>query len=109
MLRVAFQVLAIVLFPLALAVIAAPGLAFAETLAAWVELVRPGREASIRVIIADNADCPALTADGQPLKMRVRAQPGQMFTEGGMGRTGRANCLTKTAGQSRTADWGATT
>jgi len=82
MLRMAFRVLAIGLFPLALAVIAVPGLAFAETLAAWVELVGPGRDASIRVIVSDDSDCPTLTADGQPLKMRVRAEPGQMFTEG---------------------------
>jgi hypothetical protein len=80
--RVALQVLVIGLFPFALSVIAAPGLAFAETLAAWVELVGPSREASIRVIVSDDADCPTLTADGQPLKMRVRAEPGQMFTEG---------------------------
>jgi hypothetical protein len=92
MLRVAFQVLAVVLFPFALTVIAAPGLAFAETLAAWVELVGPGREASIRVIVSDNADCRIF--NGWPSAVSVG---------------GRANCLTKTAGQSRTADWGATT
>ena len=71
MLRVAFRVLAVGLFPLALAVFAAPGVAFAETLAAWVELVGPSRDASIRVIVSDDSDCPTLTADGQPLKIRL--------------------------------------
>ena len=82
MLRVAFRVLAVGLFPLALTVTAAPRLVFAETLAAWVEVVGPSRDASIRVIVSADSDCPTLTADGQPLKMRVRAEPGQMFTEG---------------------------
>jgi len=47
-----------------------------------VEVVGPSRDASIRVIVSADSDCPTLTADGQPLKMRVRAEPGQMFTEG---------------------------
>ena len=42
MLRVAFQVLAVVLFPFALTVIAAPGLAFAETLAAANRALQTG-------------------------------------------------------------------
>jgi predicted phosphodiesterase len=54
----------------------------ADTPVAWVELVGPGRQASIRVLVDKDANCPTLTADGQPLTMRVRAEPGPLLHEG---------------------------
>lgn len=80
--RTPLVVLAIGLFIVALATIAVPRLAPAETLAAWVELIGPGRDASIRVIVSNDAGCPTLTADGEPLAMRVRAGPDPIFSEG---------------------------
>ena len=53
----------------------------AETLASWVELVGPGREASVRSIVSADANCPTLDADGQPLPMKVRAEPGPLFSD----------------------------
>jgi predicted phosphodiesterase len=57
------------------------GSAAAETHAAWVQLVGPGRDASIRVI-TDDARCPTLKADGADLPMQVRAAPGPLFRPG---------------------------
>jgi hypothetical protein len=54
----------------------------ADTPVAWVELVGPGRQASIRVLVDKDANCPTLTADGRPLTMRVRAEPGPLLHEG---------------------------
>jgi hypothetical protein len=59
-----------------------PAHGYAKTLAAWVQLVGPARQASIRVIIPGDASCPTLTADDEPLAMRVRAEPGPIFSEG---------------------------
>jgi Calcineurin-like phosphoesterase len=59
-----------------------PDHGYADTPAAWVELVGPGRQASIRVVVDKDADCPTLTADGQPLAMRLRAGPGPLLREG---------------------------
>src|SRR5215831_9485221 len=53
----------------------------AETLASWVELVGPGREASVRSIVSADANCPTLDADGQPLPMKVRAEPSPLFSD----------------------------
>jgi predicted phosphodiesterase len=58
-----------------------PNTAAAETLAAWVQLVGPGRDASIRVI-TDDTRCPTLNADGADLGMQVRATPGPIFKPG---------------------------
>jgi hypothetical protein len=58
-----------------------PGTAVAETHAAWVQLVGPGRDASIRVI-TDDTSCPALKADGVDLPMQVRAAPRPLFKPG---------------------------
>jgi len=69
------------LFALAFALITFPGSVAAATLAAWVELVGPGRDATIRVI-TDEASCPDLSADGGPLHMQVRADPGPLVTGG---------------------------
>src|SRR6516225_12396837 len=55
---------------LTLGVVMRPGTAVAETHAAWVQLVGPGRDASIRVI-TDDTSCPALEADGVDLPMHV--------------------------------------
>lgn len=55
--------------------------AAAETHAAWVQLVGPGRDASIRVI-TDEPQCPTLKADGADLPMRIRAAPGPLFKPG---------------------------
>ena len=57
------------LFPLALAftLVVFPGSVTGATLAAWVELVGPGRDATVRVITND-AGCPDLSADGAPLR-----------------------------------------
>jgi hypothetical protein len=75
-------VIAVGLFAATLAIVVAPGLAPAETLAAWVELIGPGRAASIRVIVSESTGCPILTADGERLEMQVRAEPGPIFSEG---------------------------
>jgi hypothetical protein len=48
----------------------------AKPLAAWVELVGPNREASIRAIISQELPCPALQSGNDLLQMRVRAEPG---------------------------------
>src|SRR5262245_45633026 len=77
-----FRTLAINLCALALTVLTASKFAHAGTEAAWVEFTGPGREASIRVIVSGDAGCPTLTADGEPLEMRVRAEPGPIFSEG---------------------------
>jgi predicted phosphodiesterase len=58
-----------------------PEASLAETHAAWVQLVGPGRDASIRVI-TDGAPCPTLKADGADLPMQVRAKPGPLFKPG---------------------------
>ena len=52
-------------FPLLAAALPVSG--YAKTLAAWVQLIGPGRQASIRVIVPGDASCPTLTADGEPL------------------------------------------
>jgi predicted phosphodiesterase len=54
----------------------------AAPLAAWVELIGPGSEASIRAVVPAEADCPAVIADGEPIPMRVRADPGPLFPPG---------------------------
>jgi predicted phosphodiesterase len=59
-----------------------PDHGYAKTPVAWVELVGPGRQASIRVVVDKDANCPTLTADGQPLAMQVRAEPGPLLREG---------------------------
>jgi hypothetical protein len=59
-----------------------PGDGYAKTPVAWVELVGPGGQASIRVIVDKDAGCPTLMADGEPLAMRVRAEPGPLLREG---------------------------
>jgi hypothetical protein len=66
---------------LILGLVMGPKTATAETLAAWVQLVGPGRDASIRVI-TDDARCPAFKADGVDLPMQVRAAPGPFFNRG---------------------------
>src|SRR5262245_56328519 len=76
--------LGIELLPVTLAIVVAPGVALAETLAAWVELIGPGRDASIRVIVSEGTGCPILTSDGEPLEMQVRAEPGPLFSEGNL-------------------------
>jgi len=53
----------------------------AEVLASWVELVGASREASVRSIVSADANCPTLDADGQPLPMKVRAEPGPLFSD----------------------------
>jgi hypothetical protein len=79
--RICLRSLAIVIAaPLFAAGLPADG--YAKTLAAWVQLVGPGRQASIRAIVSGGASCPTLTADGEPLAMRVRAEPGPIFSEG---------------------------
>jgi hypothetical protein len=55
--------------------------AAAGTLAAWVELVGPGRNANVRVI-TDEPHCPSLAADGADLPMQVRAAPGPFLKPG---------------------------
>jgi predicted phosphodiesterase len=62
----------LVLGAFALALVLGPKSAPAETLAAWVQLVGPARDASIRVI-TDDARCPTLKADGADFEMQVRA------------------------------------
>jgi predicted phosphodiesterase len=76
---VQFHALATGFVALALANIAGPRPVRAETRAAWVELIGPGRDASIRVIVSGDAGCPTLTADGEPLEMQIRAEPGPVF------------------------------
>ena len=66
---------------LTLGVVMQPGTAEAETHAAWVQLVGPGRDASIRVI-TDDTRCPTLKADGANLPMQVRAAPRPLFKPG---------------------------
>jgi hypothetical protein len=56
---------------LILGLVMGPKTATAETLAAWVQLVGPGPDASIRVI-TDDARCPALKADGVDLPIGAR-------------------------------------
>src|SRR6516225_6345725 len=73
-----FSLRATGLVTLALATIAAPRPALAQTYA-WVELIGPGRQASIRAIVSNGAGCPTLTVDGVPLRMQVRADPGSIF------------------------------
>jgi predicted phosphodiesterase len=55
---------------------------YAKASVAWVELVGPGRQASIRFVVSDDASCPILSADGELLATRVRAEPGPLFREG---------------------------
>jgi predicted phosphodiesterase len=73
-----FHLRATGLVTLALATIAAPRPALAET-HAWVELIGPGRHASIRAIVSNGAGCPTLTVNGVPLRMQIRADPGPIF------------------------------
>jgi calcineurin-like phosphoesterase family protein len=73
--------LSLLILALTLGPIMGPGTAAAETLAAWVQLIGPGRDASIRVI-TDGAPCPMLKADGADLPMQVRAKPGRLFKRG---------------------------
>jgi predicted phosphodiesterase len=63
---------------LALALAMQPTPAAAATLAAWVQLIGSGRDASIRVITSD-ARCPALKIDRGQLTMQVRAPPEPLF------------------------------
>jgi predicted phosphodiesterase len=58
-----------------------PNTAAAGTLAAWVQLVGPGRNANIRVI-TDDPHCPSLETDGADLPMQVRAAPGPFLKPG---------------------------
>jgi predicted phosphodiesterase len=58
-----------------------PNHAAAELPLAWVELVGPGRQASIRIVVSDHESCPTLMADGEPLAMRVRAEPGRFLRD----------------------------
>ncbi len=58
-----------------------PDYGHAGTPVAWVELVGPGRQASIRIVVSDRESCPTLVADGEPLAMRVRAEPGPLLRE----------------------------
>src|SRR5262249_11557306 len=67
-----FHRLSLVIAALILGLVIGPKTATAKTLAAWVQLVGPGRDASIRVI-TDDAGCPTLKADGVDLPMQVRA------------------------------------
>ena len=76
-----FQTFVILVGGLLLAA-ATPECGYAKTLAAWVQLVGPGRDASIRVIVPSDSSCPILAADGEPLAMQVRAEPGPIFSEG---------------------------
>jgi hypothetical protein len=76
-----FRTFAILVGGLLLAA-ATPECGYAKTLAAWVQLVGPGRDASIRVIVSGDSRCPTLTADGEALAMQVRAEPGAIFSEG---------------------------
>src|SRR5215813_10202417 len=76
-----FHRLSLVIAALILGLVMGPKTATAETLAAWVQLVGPGPDASIRVI-TDDARCPALKADGVDLPMQVRAAPGPFFNPG---------------------------
>jgi len=76
-----FQTFVILVGGLLLAA-ATPECGYAKTLAAWVQLVGPGRDASIRVIVSSDSSCPILAADGEPLAMQVRAEPGPIFSEG---------------------------
>ena len=48
----------------------------AKPLAAWVELIGPNGEASIRAIVSQKSPCPALQSGNDSLQMRVRAEPG---------------------------------
>ena len=54
----------------------------AAPLAIWVELIGPGSAASIRAVVPAEADCPAVIADGAPIPMQVRADPGPLFPPG---------------------------
>jgi predicted phosphodiesterase len=65
---------------LAAAALGLAGSAEAKTLAAWVQLIGPGGEASIRAI-TDAAQCPDLSVDGKATQMRVRAEPGPLFAD----------------------------
>ena len=38
-----------------------------------------GSDASIRAVVPAEADCPAVIADGTPIPMQVRADPGPLF------------------------------
>jgi Calcineurin-like phosphoesterase len=71
-----FPILAVALLPTLFAEPTA-----GATIASWVELVGPRNEASIRVV-TDSATCPLLIADGQQLRMQVRAEPGALFSGG---------------------------
>src|SRR5262249_62316234 len=71
----------LVIAGITLALIVESRTAAAETLAAWVQLVGPGRDAIIRVI-TDEARCPTLKADGVEVPMQVRAAPGPYFKSG---------------------------
>ena len=53
-----------------------PGYAEAKTLAAWVELVGPDMEASIRAIVSTDSTCPELQLGDETVQMQVRAEPG---------------------------------
>jgi hypothetical protein len=66
---------------LILALVMQPKTVTAATLAAWVQLVGPGRDASIRVI-TDAPRCPTIKANGEDLPMQVRAAPGPLFRPG---------------------------
>ncbi len=68
---------------LALALMSFPAVARGEEprpwLAAWVELVGPGGAPSIRVVMPEKTPCPALRADGEDVKMDVRADEKPLF------------------------------
>ena len=79
--QASFHGLTPVLAALTLGAVMQSGTAAAETHAAWVQLVGPGRDASVRVI-TDDARCPTLEADGAALPMQVRAAPRPLFKPG---------------------------
>ena len=83
--RFARHVLLRMLCPIFLALVQAglwPQAGAAAPLAAWVELIGPGSDASIRAVVPAEADCPAVIADGAPIPMQVRADPGPLFRPG---------------------------
>jgi len=54
------------------------GPAAAQSIQPWVELA-PGEALSVRAVVAPNAACPTLAADGAPVAMQPRAVPDASF------------------------------
>src|SRR4051794_37049082 len=54
------------------------GPAAAQSIQPWVELA-PGEALSVRAVVASDAACPALAADGAPVAMQPRAVPDASF------------------------------